>query len=77
MEIIYLLQVCVWFQGMPELCTVYELRPQYEMSQSEISRKIEFICESARSSALVHGGNVTRCRIVDEFGNPIVIGLDT
>ena len=69
METIYLL-VCV--AGLiefdiPDMCTAYTLKPQYEMTQSEINSKIIYICEQARAGAIAHGGNVTRCEVVDEI----------
>jgi len=68
-EIIYLL-VCV--AGLhefkiPDICMVYHLRPQYEMTQTELNGKVIYICEQAKLVAIAHGDHVTRCEIVEEI----------
>ncbi|KKL53246.1 hypothetical protein LCGC14_2277370 [marine sediment metagenome] len=69
MEVIYLL-VCVAGLSefhIPDICQVYHLRPQYEMTQAEIDSKVIFICESVRTASIAHGGNVDRCEIVEKI----------
>ena len=69
MEVIYLL-VCVAGLhefNIPDICMVYHLRPQYEMTQSELNSKVIFICEQARAGAIAHGDHVTRCEIVEKI----------
>jgi hypothetical protein len=51
----------------PDVCMAYTLQPQYEMTVAEISSATIFICEQARVVSIGHGGNVTKCEIVDEI----------
>lgn len=68
MDTVILLMICVtgFFPGEGELCTTYTLRPQWEMTQEIIDRKIELVCDNARRSAIKYGGHVTKCEIVDD-----------
>ena len=49
----------------PELCAVYELRPQYEMTQDVIEEKIDRICAKAHEASAKYGGKVTKCEEID------------
>ncbi len=69
MELFYLL-VCV--AGLtefkiPDICQVYTLEPQYEMTTSEIASAVIKVCEASAEAAIAHGGRVTKCEISQEF----------
>lgn len=69
MELFYLL-VCVAGLrefNIPDICMVYHLRPQYEMTQVQLDTFRIFICEQARIVAIAHGDHVTRCEFVDKI----------
>ena len=66
MNLVYLL-ICTTglIPDTPEHCAVYELRPQYEMTQSVIDFKIKKICTLADEASAKYGGRVTRCEEID------------
>ena len=66
MNLVYLL-ICTTglIPDAPEHCAVYELRPQYEMTQEIIEEKIGRICVMAVESAGKYGGVVTKCEEID------------
>ena len=66
MDMVYLL-ICTTglIPGTVEHCAVYELRPQYEMTQDVIDEKIGRICAMAVESAGKYGGVVTKCEEID------------
>ena len=53
--------------GSVEHCDVYELRPQYEMTQEEMDGKVVLICKSALTTAHELGGHITLCEVIGEL----------
>jgi hypothetical protein len=43
------------------------------MTQPEIDSKIIYICEQVRLVSIAHGGNVTKCEIVDEIPENMIL----
>ncbi len=73
MEIFYLL-VCVAGLSefkIPDICQVYTMQPQVEMTESELNSKVIYVCEQAKLVAIGHGGNVTKCEVRDEFPDDV------
>ncbi|KKM83818.1 hypothetical protein LCGC14_1305530 [marine sediment metagenome] len=66
MNLVYLL-ICTTglIAGTPEHCAVYELRPQYEMTQDVITEKVDRICAKAHEASAKYGGKVTKCETID------------
>lgn len=53
--------------GPAKHCEVYELRPQYVMTQEEIDGKVEHICKTAVTTSHELGGHVTLCEVIGEL----------
>ena len=75
MEIFYLL-VCVAGLSefkIPDICQIYTMQPQVEMTEAEQHSKVIFICEQAKLVAVAHGGSVTKCEVRAEFPDDVAL----
>jgi len=66
LDLVYLLICTTGLVPDPEHCAVYELRPQYEMTQAMIDEKVDRICEMAYEATAKYDGQLTKCEVIDE-----------
>lgn len=71
---LYLL-VCLNGIAPSNICQVYTLTPQYEMTQAEMDGKVEHICEVAYDAALDMGASVTRCELIENDEIPVGVEM--